>query len=477
MDIPEVLHPAAHPGATEAFEREAGLSRSLGTGQITMIAIGGAIGTGLFLGSGLAVGYAGPGVLISYGIGALIAYMMMLVLSEMAIAIPTAGSFGTYAQLYLGPWAGFVVRYTYWAVQVMAIGGEATAAGLYMQFWLPNIPVWVWVVVFSAGLVLVNALSVNVFGTFEYWFAMIKVVAIIAFIITGLIVIFGIHGVSTASHNYVGHGGFFPHGLSGVWLAVLVAIFSFYGVEVVAVTGGEAERPEQSLPRAMRAMVVRLILFYILSLAIMLAIVPWTKTGAKVVTASPFVLALSAVHIPAAASIMNFVIITAALSSMNTNLYLTTRMIYSLARSNEAPSFFGRLAANKVPNYALLISSAGLVAAILLNLLTANVYATLFGIAIFGGIVVWIMIFVTFLRFRPQWQNAHLAFRAPWYPYLPIAGAVLLSAILLTMLFNPDWRFAWEAGVPFFIVLVAAYVLYDAVQKDKKREGKRHVRS
>jgi L-asparagine transporter-like permease len=141
MDIPEVLHPAAHPDATEAFEREAGLSRSLRTGQITMIAIGGAIGTGLFLGSGLAVGYAGPGVLISYGIGALIAYMMMLVLSEMAIAIPTAGSFGTYAQLYLGPWAGFVVRYTYWAVQVMAIGGEATAAGLYMQFWLPSIPV------------------------------------------------------------------------------------------------------------------------------------------------------------------------------------------------------------------------------------------------------------------------------------------------------------------------------------------------
>jgi L-asparagine transporter-like permease len=189
------------------------------------------------------------------------------------------------------------------------------------------------------------------------------------------------------------------------------------------------------------------------------------------------VLALSAVRIPAAASLMNFVIITAALSSMNTNLYLTTRMIYSLARSNEAPSFFGRLAANRVPIYALLISSAGLVAAILLNLLTANVYATLFGIAIFGGIVVWIMIFVTFLRFRPQWQNATLAFRAPWYPYLPIAGAVLLSAILLTMLFNPDWRFAWEAGVPFFIVLVAAYFLYDAVQKDTKREGKRHVRS
>lgn len=440
-------------------ERESGLARRLGTGQLTMIAIGGAIGTGLFLGSGLAVGYAGPGVILSYVVAALIAYMLMFCLSEMTVAHPTAGSFGTYAEIYVGEWAGFIVRYTYWAIQVLAIGGEATAAGLYMKFWVPNVPIWVWVVIFSAALVFVNSRTVKAFGVFEYWFASIKVAAIIAFIIVGVILIFGVHGISSAVHNYTGFGGFLPHGWSGVWLGVLVGIFSFYGTEVVAVTSGEAQDPDRTIPRAMRSMVFRLLLFYILSLVVMVAIVPWTKTGAEVVTESPFVRALSQIGIPASASIMNFVVITAALSSMNTNLYLCTRMIYSLSKGGYAPRALGVLSGSRVPVRALLVSSAGLAIAVALNLLTAKAWNILFGVAIFGGIFVWIMIFISFMRFRPRWRGRQLPVRAPLYPILPLVGAALLIAILLTMLFNSDWRFAWYAGVPFLLALAAVYMM------------------
>lgn len=444
----------------DPVEREAGLARSLSSGQILMIALGGAIGTGLFLGAGLAIGYAGPGVIISYAIGAVIAYMLMLCLSEMAVAHPTAGSFGIYSELYVGRWAGFTVRYTYWAAQALAIGGEATAVGLYMRFWIPGVPVWAWILVFAAALIFINARAVNTFGTFEYWFAMIKVAAIVAFIMVGLVLIFGVNGVDSAYQNYTGSGGFLPNGLSGVWLAVLIGIFSFYGTEVVAVTSGEAEDPGRSIPRAMRAMVLRLVVFYILALAVMVAIVPWTQTGAEVVNESPFVRALAEIGIPGAASIMNFVVITAALSSMNTNLYLCTRMVYSLSRGGYAPGVLGRLSSKRVPLNALLFSSVGLGVAIALNLLTPNAWGTLFGVAIFGGIFVWIMIFVSFLRFRPRWRGERLPIRAPFYPILPIVGAGLLTAILLTMLFSPDWRFAWYAGVPFLAFLLIMYFVF-----------------
>jgi len=442
------------------IEREAGLARQLRSGQMLMIAIGGAIGTGLFLGAGLAVGYAGPGVILSYAIGAVIAYMLMYCLSEMAVAHPTAGSFGVYAELYVGGWAGFVVRYTYWTIQALAIGGEATAVGLYMQFWVPGIPVWVWVVLFAVILVYINARAVNTFGTVEYWFAMIKVAAIVAFIVMGVILILGINGVDSAYQNYTGFGGFLPNGWSGVWLACLVAVFSFYGTEVVAVTSGEAEDPGSAIPRALRGTVLRLVLFYILALAVMLAIVPWTKTGAERATESQFVRVLAEVGIPASASIMNFVVITAALSSMNTNLYLCTRMIYSLSRGGYAPGVLGRLSDKQVPLYALLISSVGLAIAVTLNLLTPNAWGILFGVAIFGGIFVWMMIFIAFLRFRPRWRGGTLPVRAPFYPFVPIIGTVLLAAILLTMLFSPDWRFAWYAGVPFLVFLIAMYLVF-----------------
>ncbi len=452
------------------FKQESGLQRALSTRQLTMIAIGGAIGTGLFMGSGIAIGYAGPAVLISFAIAALIAFLMMLCLSEMSVAHPTAGSFGIYAEKYLGSWAGFVVRYTYWAAQVIAIGGEATAVAIYMHYWFPGIPKWLWIVAFALGLVYVNARSVGNFGRFEYWFAMIKVVAIIIFIVLGISLIMGIGTQGVGFSNFTSHHGFMPNGFHGVWMAVLMAIFSFYGVEVIAVTSGEAKEPEKAIPRSMRAMVVRLILFYLLSIAVMLAIVPWDQSGAQIVSESPFVIVFDKLGIPAAAGIMNFVVLTAALSSMNTNLYLCTRMIFSLSRGGYAPKVFGQINRSGVPLRALLVSSVGLLVAIILNVFTPAAFNDLFGIAIFGGIFVWIMIFVTFLRFRPKTKDWNLTFKAPLFPVVPIVGALLLVAVLITMATDSNWVSAWYFGAPFIVLCVLVYFLVWG-RKSSQQEG------
>ncbi|WP_296595656.1 amino acid permease [Phenylobacterium sp.] len=220
----------------EPLAREAGLHRSLTSGQLSMIAIGGAIGTGLFLGSGFAIGIAGPSVLVSYAIGGVIALLLMGALAEMTVAQPTAGSFGVYAEEFLGPLAGFLVRYAYWSCLVLAVGTEVTAVALYMKFWLPDAPGWWWVAGFSAGLVAINAVSVRVFGTLEYVFSLIKVVAIVAFVVLGAAVVFGARPESGIGFsNYVAHGGFLPNGAWGMWVAVILAIFSYLSIEVIAV--------------------------------------------------------------------------------------------------------------------------------------------------------------------------------------------------------------------------------------------------
>src|SRR5512139_3792106 len=230
-------------------KQEHGLRQSLSKSQITMIGLGGAIGTGLFLGSGIAIGYAGPAVLISYIIAGFAAVVMVFSLSEMAVVHPTAGSFGLYAETYLNPLAGFIVRYTYWLAQVIAVGGEAVAAGVYMTFWYPTVPVWMWSLSFAFLLLYVNSRSVGNFGLVEYWFAFIKVAAIILFIILGTSTIFGIGQPATGTANLTGlPGGFMPNGWHGVWMGVIIGIFSFNGIEVIAVTSGETADPQHAIP-------------------------------------------------------------------------------------------------------------------------------------------------------------------------------------------------------------------------------------
>src|SRR5262245_49189412 len=333
MIDPEHVAARASPCGEKLSATETeGLHRRLSQRQLTMMAIGGAIGVGLFLGSGVTIHLAGPAVILSYLLGAGIALIMSYVLAEMAVVHPVAGAFGVYAEKYLNPWAGCSVRATYGLAQIIAIGAEVTAAGIYISFWFPSVPQWIWLVLVSAALVALNSMQVNRLGEFEYWFAMIKVAAIVTFIIVGLALIFGIgsrHAIGLT--NLTQHGGFLPAGWKGVWLALTITVTSYMGVEIIAVTAGEAERPEVTIPHAMRNIVYRLILFYVLAIAIMVAMVPWNQAGSAL-SGSPFVTAFATAGIPFAAGIMNFVVLTAALSSVNTNLYLSTRMLFSLGR-------------------------------------------------------------------------------------------------------------------------------------------------
>lgn len=449
------------PDSEAIIARERGLKRSLTSRQLTMIGIGGAIGTGLFMGSGIAIAYAGPGVLVSYLIACFIALAVMYSLSEMSVAHPTAGSFGTYADLYLSPWAGFLVRYTYWAAQVVAIGGEAVAIGHYVQYWSPGMPVWASALITGAGIFYVNSRSVANFGSIEYWLSTIKVTAIIAFILFGLANIFGVGTTATGLDNYLAAGGPFPHGFGGIWMAVLMAIFSFMGIEVIAVTAGEAENPDVSLPKAMKTMLVRLLLFYFLALGVILAIVPWNESGATIVTQSPFVKVFANFGFLGAATVMNFVIMSAALSSMNTNLYLCSRMVFSLARAGKAPAAFGNLGARGTPWRATLVSIVGVAIAALIAYFSEKSYNYLLGISLFGAILTWIIILVTHLRFRQRYSAqglAKLSVRAPFAPYLQWAGLALLVAVMITMALDKDfWDIAFIVGVPWTIVMSIVY--------------------
>lgn len=443
------------------IRREAGLKQALSRAQIVMIGLGGAIGTGLFMGSGIAIGYAGPAVILSYLIAAFIALVMVLSLSEMAVKHPAAGSFGVYAETYLSRWAGFTARYTYWAAQVIAVGSEAVAAGVYMGFWFPAVPLWAWSVAFAAILTWVNTRSVSNFGTFEYWFALIKVIAIVAFILFGGAALFGLGRPAVGFHNLVGlPGGFMPHGLKGVWMGTIMAIFSFIGTELIAVTSAEAEDPLSAIPAALRSMAFRLAAFYLLSLVIVVSFVPWTETGAKVVAESPFVKVFSYTGVPAAAGIMNFVVLSAALSSMNANLYLAGRMLFSLARGGYAPRGFGVLNRDGAPMAAIVFSGAGILCAAGVSFFTPKAYNYLFGIALFGAIFVWMVILLSHFGFRRRHAATELPVRMPFFPWMQIAGLVLLAAILVTMGLDTEfWNVSWIVGVPWLMFLTVAFLL------------------
>lgn len=464
-------------GTATSLARESGLARQLTARQMSMIAIGGAIGTGLFLGSALAVRTAGPGVILSYLIGAVIALLMMGVLSEMAVAHPTAGSFGLYAELYISRWAGFVVRYTYWAAQCIAIGGEATAVATYCKWWFPQTPLWIWVVTSSLLVVAINAFGVRGFGEFEYWFASIKVTAIIVFIAVGIFELVNIGSHQGAGlHNFTGHGGFLPFGFKGVWMAMAFVIFSYIGTETVAVTAGEAKDPQTAIPRALRSMVARLILFYVGAMVVLVGLMPWNQIepGAEI-SASPFVKVFESIHIPAASHIMNAVVLTAALSSMNCNLYLSTRTMFSLARGGYAPIVLGRVTPKGVPVGALTISSVGiLIAGVVAYFYPRSAYVYLFGIALFGALFVWMMIFITHLFFRSAWVargDAPLPVRMIGFPYLTILGALLIAAILISTIWVEGMHPALEAGLPWLAFISLVYFFW--MRKNKSSAASR----
>jgi len=405
-------------------DREQGLRQALSPAQLTMIAIGGAVGTGLFLGSSFAMHLAGPAVLASYAIAAFVCLLLMGCLAEMTAAHPTPGSFGAYAEFYIHPLAGFLVRYAYWACVVLAVGTEVTATATYMQYWFPGTPAWAWVVLFSGALVAINALNVRVFGVVEYWFSSIKITAIIGFILVGSHVVFVARPSGTGLVNFVAHGGFAPHGVPGMWLAVIPA-------------------------------------FYLLSIALMLAIVPWDQAGPD---KSPFVRVMEIIGLPGGADVINFVVLVAALSAMNSQLYITTRMMFSLARGGYAPARFGRLSAGGVPVGALALSCSGIGVATLLTVFQPErAFVHMMAIAIFGALFTWFMIFVTHWFFRRRWVaagNAPLPFRMWGYPGLTLLGAALMLAILATTPFTEQFGMTLGTGLPFLAVLTIVYLTW-----------------
>ncbi len=470
--------PANPPGAGKMpqkfdaiTEREQGLRRTLTAGQLSMIAIGGAIGTGLFLGSGFAIGLAGPAVLVSYMIGALITLLLMGCMAEMTVAHPTSGSFGAWAEFYVAPLAGFLVRFAYWAGVVLALGTEVTAVAVYMRFWFPGVPGWWWIAGFSVAMVAVNAANVRLFGAVEYVFSAMKVLAICVFLVLGTWLIatarhgvvagsaVGASGAAIGFHNYVAFGGFFAKGVWGMWLAVLVSLFSYFSIEMIAIAAGEAKDPHKAITQAFRATMVRLALFYVLTLALMLAIVPW-PTLASGAAQSPFVTVMQSTHIRGAAGVVNFVILIAALSAMNSQLYITSRMLFSLARGGYAPRVLGTVTRHGVPLAALLASTLGIgLAAVLSVRYRESSFLVMLAISMFGPLFTWLMIFVTHLYFRRAHAGEVLTFRMWGYPWTSVLGVVLMSAALVTTLFADTFKPTLIYGVPFLTVLSVAYAI------------------
>ncbi|NOU76836.1 amino acid permease [Paenibacillus sp. LMG 31458] len=440
---------------------ENGLKRDLKTNQLTMIAMGCAIGTGLFLGSGLAIKTAGPSVLLSYGIGAFIVLLLMGCLAEMTVAHPTSGSFGTISEKYINPMAGFLVRYSYWIANVLAIGVEVSAIAVYMKYWFPTVPELVWILLFATLLIYINAKSVHIFGTVEYWFSMIKISAIVGFILLGSYILFGTSGQSNIGPgNLVNDGGFLPFGWWGMWVAIFISLFSFLGTEMIAVTAGESKDPDVAVPKALKSTVFRLSTFYVLTIGIMLMIVPWKSAG---IDKSPFVKVMEILNIPGASGIMNFIILTAALSAMNSQLYASTRMMFSLSRGNHAPAFLGKINNKGVPVSALAVSTLGIFIAAAINaILPDSSYALMMGISMFGAIFTWLMVFISHLFFRRKWEKMggrQLPVRMLGFPYLTILGAVLLLSLMISTWFT-GFKIMLQFGIPWLLFLSAAYFVW-----------------
>jgi AAT family amino acid transporter len=438
-------------------EQEHGLKKELSARQMAMVAVGGSIGTGLLLGSGAAIQVAGPAVVITYILSALIAWTVAMALGEMSSVHPAAGSFGVYAELYLNRWAGFVARYGYWFAVVIAVGSEVVAAGTYMRVWFPNIPVVFWMVVFGLFLVIVNLFSVGDYGTFEYWFAMIKVVTIFVFIVTGAALLFG----GKVQPLYMASGSFAPRGWLSPLMATSFGLYSFLGIEMVAISSGEA-RSEKEVARATRIAFAMLAFIYLGAMAVLVGVMPWQRAG---VSQSPFVTVFAVAGIPAAGFLMNVVVLTAALSGANASLYVTSRMLFSLARSGYAPQRLGALNQHGVPMGALLTSMLGIVAAILVQYFAPEkAYLYIINIALVGGMIAWLVSLLAHVRFRMRMsreQLSQLTIRSPLGAAGSIFGFVaVIAAIAVTSWVSQSSIAAKSAGI-YLVLLTAAYFAAD----------------
>jgi amino acid transporter, AAT family len=441
------------PEAIQEDVHEQGLHHQLTAGQMTMVAVGGSIGTGLLLGSAAALEIAGPSVILSYLVGAFIAYTVAMALGELGSMHPAAGSFGLYGELYLNPYLGFLCRAGYWASIAFSIGAELTASATYMTYWLPAVPGEVWVILFSALLLIVNLRSVSTFGRFEFWFSMIKFATIVAFILAGAALMFSGH----ITPQYTAQGGFFPKGPLAPLLAVFFAIYAFGGVEMLAVTTGES-RSAKDIPRAARLTFFLLAALYLAAIIVLVGVMPWNHAG---VSESPFVSVLRLAKIPAAAFVMNFVVLTAALSGANAKLYVASRLLFSMGRTGWAPASLGKLNALGSPRLALLVSSYGIVTALIFeNWAPKQAFLYIMGAAFSGLILSWAVSLAAHISFRRRLspdQVAALPMRSPLGSWGSTLGFVLVSIAILHTLFAS--RINVIGGLVFFVLLTIAYLL------------------
>jgi amino acid transporter, AAT family len=434
-------------------DQEQGLKRELTARQMAMVAVGGSIGTGLLLGSGAAIQVAGPAVVLTFVLSALISWTVAMALGEMSSVHPAAGSFGVYAETYLNRWAGFMARYGYWLAAIIAIGSEVVAAGTYMRVWFPGVPVVVWMVVFALFLVAINLFSVGHYGAFEYWFAMIKVVTIFVFILTGAALLLG----GKVQPQYVANGGLAPRGWLFPVMATSFGLYSFLGIEMVAISSGEA-RSSEEVARATRMAYATLAFIYVGAMAVLVGVMPWHRAG---VSESPFVTVFAVAGIPAAHFIMNLVVLTAALSAANASLYVTSRMLFSLARSGYAPRGLGALNRHGVPMGALMTSMLGIVAAIVVQyFVPQQAFLYIINISLTGGMIAWLVSLLAHVRFRRSLsaeQLAQLTIRSP----LGAAGSILGFVAVVAAVAGTSWVSqssvaAKSAGI-YLVVLTVAY--------------------
>lgn len=422
-----------------AAEHNASLARGLKNRHIQMIALGGAIGTGLFYGSAASIKLVGPGIILAYLIGGAVMYLIMRMMGEMSTEEPVSGAFSHFAYKYWGDFAGFLAGWNYWFLYILVSMAELTVVGIYVAFWFPDFPAWVTSLIVLLSVTALNLVNVKVYGELEFWFALIKVLALIGMIILGLIlVVFGLGGPDTHLSNLWMWGGFLPNGIKGLLLSLVVVMFSFGGMELIAITAGEADDPKRSIPRAIKQVMWRILLFYVGSLAIMMIIFPWNKVG---MDGSPFVTIFSKLGIGAAAHILNFVVLSAAVSVYNSGIYSNSRMLLGLAQQGNAPKMFLRLSANKVPYVAILFSSAVTLAVVVINyLVPEGAFMRVMAVATTAAILTWALIVLVHIRFRRVHEQSGqaLLFKSPWFPVANYVCLGFLALIVLLMLWMPD---------------------------------------
>ncbi len=475
------------PRETDDVPVPATLRKSLKNRHIQLIALGGAIGTGLFYGSSESIALAGPSILLAYLIGGLVIFMIVRALSEMAVEDPKAGAFSYYATRYWSKRAGFISGWNYWFNYVLVAMVELAVVGSFVNYWFPNIPKWVSAAVFLVFISSLMIMGVSKFGEFEFWFAIIKIVAVIAMILGGLYVI--IANVPTASgirasfaNWFTIDGGFMPHGLmshntDGTWtgllMALVVVMFSFGGTELIGITAGETENPRVTIPKATNGIIWRILVFYILALGVIMAVVPWNKIDGN---SSPFVQIFDSVGVHAAAGILNFVCLTAVMSVYNSGLYANSRMLYSLAKQGNAPAYLGKLTRRGVPAAGVITSAIIIAIAVVVVFVWPEfAFNYLMSIATIAAAINWTMIMITEIHFRRVVAAGNgpaelkglkskealdkIAFKLPFARVMPYIVIAFMALVVVLMCFSASYRIAVVAGVIWLIVLFAAYEL------------------